>query len=66
MFAAQNVRVLFVNDDPGFVKTVGLWFRDIGIQARGFTDPVEFLKVAKQEGCDIALVNLRMPKLGGI
>ncbi|MHC4089664.1 MAG: response regulator [Planctomycetota bacterium] len=66
MFATQNVRVLVVNDDPSVPKTIGLLLGDMGVQARGFTDPVEFLKVAKQEGCDIALVNFRMPKLDGI
>jgi DNA-binding NtrC family response regulator len=55
-----------VNDYPCFVKTVCPMLGDMGIQARGFTNPGEFLSVAEQEGCDIALVNYLMPELNGI
>jgi DNA-binding NtrC family response regulator len=66
MLATQNARVLVVNDDPCVLKVFEVLVRDMGFRVRGFTDPLEFLEIAQQEGCDIALVNAQMPKLDGI
>ena len=66
MAVRHHIKVLVIDDDPSVCKTVGLLLEDHGYRARTYTDPSKALEAADEESCQIALVDLRMPKVDGI
>ncbi len=65
MAVRHHIKVLVIDDDQSVCKTVGLLLEDQGYRPRTFTDPAEALKSAAEDTCQIALVDLRMPKVDG-
>ena len=66
MAVRHHIKVMVIDDDPSICKTVGLLLEDHGYNPRTFTDPDEAVSLAKQESFQIALIDLRMPKLDGV
>ena len=66
MAVRHHIKVLVIDDDASVCKTVGLLLEDHGYRPRTFTDPQKALDSADEESCQIALVDLRMPKVDGI
>lgn len=66
MAVRHHIKVLVIDDDPSVCKTVGLLLEDNGYRARTYTDPNKAIEAADEESCQIALVDLRMPKVDGI
>lgn len=60
------MRVLLVDDEIEFVSTLAerLVFR--GIDARWVTTYLEAIDLVKAESFDIAILDVKMPKLGGL
>lgn len=66
MGVRHHIKVLVIDDDPSICKTVGLLLEDHGYSPRTFTDPDEALSVAENESYQVALIDLRMPKMDGV
>ncbi len=66
MGVRHHIKVLVIDDDPSICKTVGLLLEDNGYSPRTFTDPDEALETAEKESYQIALIDLRMPKMDGV
>lgn len=66
MGVRHHIKVLVIDDDPSICKTVGLLLEDHGYNPSTYTDPDEALTVAAEESFQIALIDLRMPKMDGV
>ena len=66
MAVRHHIKVLVIDDDPSICKTVGLLLEDHGYTPRTFTDADEALATARKESFQIALIDLRMPKMDGV
>ncbi len=66
MAVRHHIKVMVIDDDPSICKTVGLLLEDHGFCPRTFTDPDEAIGVAAKESFQIALIDLRMPKMDGV
>ena len=66
MGVRHHIKVLVIDDDPSICKTVGLLLEDHGYGPRTYTDPDEAIAAAEQESYQIALIDLRMPKMDGV
>ncbi len=66
MAVRHHIKVLVIDDDPSICKTVGLLLEDHGYNPRTFTDPDEAIAAAEKESYQIALIDLRMPKMDGV
>ncbi len=66
MAVRHHIKVLVIDDDPSICKTVGLLLEDHGYTPRTYTDPDEALAAAENESFQIALIDLRMPKMDGV
>ncbi len=66
MGVRYHIKVLVIDDDPSICRTVGLLLEDHGYTPRTHTDPDEAIAAAEQESYQIALIDLRMPKMDGV
>ena len=66
MAVRHHIKVLVIDDDSSVCKTVGLLLEDHGYRPRTFTDPEKAVQSAEEESCQVALVDLRMPKIDGV
>jgi len=66
MAVRHHIKVLVIDDDPSICKTVGLLLEDHGYSPRTYTDPDEAIKAAEEESYQVALIDLRMPKMDGV
>ena len=66
MGVRHHIKVLVIDDDPSICKTVGLLLEDHGYNPRTFIDPDEAIVTAEKESFQIALIDLRMPKMDGV
>ena len=66
MAVRHHIKVLVIDDDPSICKTVGLLLEEHGYSPRTYTDPDEALATAEKESFQLALIDLRMPKMDGV
>lgn len=66
MAVRHHIKVLVIDDDPSICKTVGLLLEDNGYSPRTYTDPDEAIAAAENESYQVALIDLRMPKMDGV
>lgn len=62
----MNRNILVVDDDAVFRERLVRAFRTRGLEARGAGDAEEALALAREESPELAVVDLRMPGLGGL
>jgi putative nucleotidyltransferase with HDIG domain len=58
-------RVLVVDDDPAFAQVMADLLMEKGFHVVATDDPDRALKTAA-EGCDVAILDLKMPRIGGL
>ena len=63
--ASQPTRVLVVDDDPAFAQVMADLLMEKGFHVVATDDPDRALKAA-EEGCDVAILDLKMPRIGGL
>ncbi len=66
MAVRHHIKVLVIDDDPSICKTVGLLLEDHGYSPRTYTDPDEAIEAAEKQSYQLALIDLRMPKMDGV
>jgi DNA-binding NtrC family response regulator len=59
-------RVLFIDDEPGLVSAVVKRLGLRNIEARGVTSSLDALTEIEREQYDVAVVDVRMPDIGGL
>jgi len=62
----RQIRVLFVDDEPGLVKAVVKRLKLRNIVATGVTSSVDALRKTDEEEFDVAIIDVRMPDIGGL
>lgn len=65
MAVRHHIKVMVIDDDSSVCKTVGLLLEDHGYRPRTFTNAEQAIEAADEESYQIALVDLRMPKVDG-
>ena len=60
-----TVKILLVDDDEDVLAAVSLGLETRGFQVDAFGDPLEALKHFKKGTYEIALLDIRMPKMNG-
>ena len=58
-------RLLVADDEPGINQLIMSLFEPLGIEVYAASDGEEALKIFKKNRCNLALLDLRMPKLAG-
>lgn len=61
----QPTRVLVVDDDPAFAQVMADLLMEKGFHVVATDDPDRAVKTA-EEGCDVAVLDLKMPRVGGL
>ena len=62
---SQPTRVLIVDDDPAFAQVMADLLMEKGFHVVATDDPDRALKTA-ENGCDVAVLDLKMPRIGGL
>lgn len=62
----SRLEVLIIDDDPFIRETIQLFLESEGLQVRCACDGEEGIEFLHQHEPDVALIDLRMPRLGGI
>jgi two-component system, NtrC family, response regulator AtoC len=60
------MKILLVDDDPGFRRALTLILEDAGYEVRTASDGVEGLERARRERPHLILTDVRMPRMGGL
>lgn len=63
--APEPTRVLIVDDDPAFAQVMADLLMERGFHVVATDDPDRALKTV-EEGCDVAVLDLKMPRMGGL
>jgi len=66
MAVRHHVKVLVVDDDPSVCETVALLLEESGYRPLRHTNPIEALRAAENDACQIAILDLRMPEMDGV
>lgn len=66
MAIRHHIKVLVVDDDPDVCKTVGLILKEHGYHVDAYADAREALSAARHQSYDVALIDLKMPSMGGL
>ncbi|MBN2447112.1 MAG: response regulator [Phycisphaerae bacterium] len=59
------VRTLVIDDDEAVCRSIQRWLSDAAHEVITFTRPCEGLQAASAVGCQLALVDLRLPDVAG-
>lgn len=59
------VRVVLIDDDPMVIKALDTALKDLGYNVKSFQDPLNGLSWIKEEGCDIVIADICMPRCDG-
>jgi len=62
---SQPTRVLVVDDDPAFAQVMADLLMEKGFHVVATDDPDRAVKAA-EDGCDVAVLDLKMPRIGGL
>ena len=61
----ETTKVLLVDDDENYVKVTKMYLEESGLNISACTNPVEALKICKEQNIDIVLLDYFMPELTG-
>ncbi len=61
----KQTKILLVDDDENYVKVTKMYLEENGLNISACTNPVEALKICKDENIDIVLLDYFMPELTG-
>jgi len=59
-------RVFVVDDEPVIATSLAIILRQVGFEAKSFTEPLEALSAANSEAPDLLISDVVMPVLSGI
>ena len=59
-------RILIVDDEPDIMLTLKIVLEDNGFKIQAFTDPILALRNFAANSYDLALLDIRMPKITGL
>lgn len=62
----ENFRILIVDDEKSFLLLLSKILEDAGYAVKGFTDPEEAVKAVDSFSPNLAITDLKMPKMDGI
>ncbi|MGC9128884.1 MAG: sigma-54-dependent transcriptional regulator, partial [Acidithiobacillus sp.] len=58
--------ICIIDDDPDFLRLLGLWLESEGHQVQAFSAPVQAVKALERETPDLVITDLRMPEMDGM
>ena len=59
------MRVLIVDDNPDILSSVSMGLKHKGFEVEGYEDPEEALREFRPGKYDVAILDVRMPKMNG-
>lgn len=66
MMTKQQYRVIIVDDEPGIMVSLKIVLESNGFKIQAFTDPILALTNFTAGSYDLALLDIRMPKITGL
>ena len=61
----KNIKVMLVDDDENYLKVTRMYLEENGLNMRSCTNPLDALKICKEENIDIILLDYFMPEITG-
>ncbi|WP_291511035.1 sigma-54 dependent transcriptional regulator [Acidithiobacillus sp.] len=58
--------ICIIDDDPDFLRLLGLWLESEGHQVQAFSAPMQAVKALERETPDLVITDLRMPEMDGM
>jgi FixJ family two-component response regulator len=65
-FSEETVAVYALDDDSSFLKSTRRLLDSAGYKVETFTDPIAFLEQAAMHRPEVAVIDIRMPKMNGV
>ena len=65
-FSEETVAVYALDDDVSFLKSTRRLLDSAGYKVETFTDPIVFLEQAAMRRPEVAVIDIRMPKMNGL
>lgn len=64
--ASKRKNILIVDDEPEIREVVGMMLSEHGYRIRAAADGVEALEIIKEKAPDLILLDMNMPRMGGV
>lgn len=61
----KNIKVMLVDDDENYLKVTRMYLEENGLNMRSCINPLDALKICKEENIDIILLDYFMPEITG-
>ena len=65
-FSEETLAVYALDDDSSFLKSTRRLLDSAGYKVETFTDPIAFLEQAAMHRPQVAVIDIRMPKMNGL